>query len=108
MDFAGPLIQSVLYKYSCYCGTVDAGSGYGRVWPDRLMTTHNVLSFLESNRIKGHIDGGLGVRVDLGRTRWSNAKIDQKVTNEDNFFGCEHGTKVLCLSAGQGDGALHL
>jgi len=38
MDFAGPLIQSVLYKYSCYCGTVDAGSGYGRVWPDRLMT----------------------------------------------------------------------
>src|SRR6056297_4017595 len=50
----------------------------------------------------------VGVRVDLGRTRWSNAKIDQKVTNEDNFFGGEHGTKVLCLSAGQGDGALHL
>src|SRR6056297_2791011 len=23
-------------------------------------STHNVLSFLESNRIKGHIDGGLG------------------------------------------------
>jgi hypothetical protein len=38
MDFAGPLIESVLHKFTCCCGTVDAGSGYGRVWPDRNMT----------------------------------------------------------------------
>jgi transposase InsO family protein len=38
MDFAGPLIESVLHRFACYCGTVDAGSGYGRVWPDRNMT----------------------------------------------------------------------
>jgi hypothetical protein len=38
MDFAGPLIESVLHRFTCYCGTVDAGSGYGRVWPDRNMT----------------------------------------------------------------------
>src|SRR6056297_244219 len=74
---------------------------FGDEIAQKRASTHNVLSLLESNRVKRHIDGGLGVRVDPRRTRWSNAKIDKNFTDEDNFFGGEHGTKVLCLSAGQ-------
>ena len=33
MDFAGPLTKSFLHGYLYYCGVVDAGSGYGRVFP---------------------------------------------------------------------------
>ena len=33
MDFAGPLIPSVVHSYVAFCCTVDPGSAYGRVWP---------------------------------------------------------------------------
>ena len=38
MDFAGPLLPSVVHRYTAYCCTVDAGSGYGRAWPCHHMT----------------------------------------------------------------------
>ena len=38
MDFAGPLIPSQFHRYTAYCCTVDAGSGYGRAWPCHHMT----------------------------------------------------------------------
>ena len=38
MDFAGPLLPSIYNKFTVYCGTVDAGSGYGRLWPAHSMT----------------------------------------------------------------------
>ena len=34
MDFtATNLVPSYLHRYTCYCGCVDAGSGYGRAYP---------------------------------------------------------------------------
>ena len=33
MDFAGPLTKSFLHGFTYYCGVVDAGSGYGRLFP---------------------------------------------------------------------------
>ena len=33
MDFAGPLLKSFLHGFIYYCGVVDAGSGYGRLYP---------------------------------------------------------------------------
>ena len=33
MDFAGPLTKSFLHGFHYYCGVVDAGSGYGRLFP---------------------------------------------------------------------------
>ena len=38
MDFAGPMIKSVPHQYVCYCGVVDAGSGYSRIFPSHSMT----------------------------------------------------------------------
>ena len=38
MDFAGPLTASTPHRFTVYCGAVDAGSGYGRVFPAHGMT----------------------------------------------------------------------
>ena len=38
MDFAGPLIASVLHRFTCYACAVDAGSGFGRMFPAHHMT----------------------------------------------------------------------
>jgi hypothetical protein len=37
-DFAGPLVKSHPHAFTCYCGAVDAGSGYGRLFPAHGMT----------------------------------------------------------------------
>ena len=38
MDFAGMLLKSFPHGFVCYCGAVDAGSGYGRLFPAFGMT----------------------------------------------------------------------
>jgi len=47
MDFAGPLIPSVVHSYVAFCCTVDPGSGYGRVWPCHHMTASVAQASLE-------------------------------------------------------------
>ena len=32
------MIKSVPHQYVCYCGVVDAGSGYSRIFPAHSMT----------------------------------------------------------------------
>ena len=48
MDFAGPLIPSIFHRYVTYCCAVDAGSGYGRLYPSHHMTAAVATSSLES------------------------------------------------------------
>ena len=38
MDFAGPLLPSIFHRFTCYACVVDAGSGYGRLYPAHHMT----------------------------------------------------------------------
>lgn len=38
MDFAGPLLPSIHHRFVCYACVVDAGSGYGRLYPAHHMT----------------------------------------------------------------------
>jgi transposase InsO family protein len=46
MDFAGPLLPSHPHRFTVYCGVVDAGSGYSRVFPGHGPTTELATSSL--------------------------------------------------------------
>ena len=48
MDFAGPLLASIFHRYTCYVCCVDAGSGYGRLYPAHHMTALVAAGALES------------------------------------------------------------
>ena len=48
MDFAGPLMPSIFNKFVCYAGVVDAGSGYGRLFPCHGMTADAARMALET------------------------------------------------------------
>ena len=48
MDFAGPLIPSIFHRFTCYAGIVDAGSGYGRLYPAHHMTAAVATATLEA------------------------------------------------------------
>ena len=48
MDFAGPLLASIFHRYTCYVCRVDAGSGYGRLYPAHHMTALVAAGALES------------------------------------------------------------
>ena len=47
MDFAGPMVASHPHAFTSYCGIVDAGSGYGRVFPVHGMTAAAASATLE-------------------------------------------------------------
>ena len=46
-DFCGPMVASHPHRFTCYCGYVDAGSGYGRVFPAHGMTAAVAIASLE-------------------------------------------------------------
>ena len=48
MDFAGPLTPSHPHKYVVYCGVVDAGSGYSRVFPGHAVNASLATAALSS------------------------------------------------------------
>ena len=47
MDFAGPLLPSIVHRFVAFCCTVDAGSGFGRAWPSHFMTSSVAEASLE-------------------------------------------------------------
>ena len=48
LDGAGPLIASFPDGFTVYYGAVDAGSGYGRIWPSHHMDATSATSCLEA------------------------------------------------------------
>ena len=48
MDFAGPLLPSIIHRFTCYVCCVDAGSGYGRLYPAHHMTAVVATGALET------------------------------------------------------------
>jgi len=48
MDFAGPMLPSHPHKFKCYCGVVDAGSGYCRLYPGFTQTATIATAALKS------------------------------------------------------------
>jgi transposase InsO family protein len=46
-DFCGPMVASHPHRFTCYCGYVDAGSGYGRLFPAHAMTAAVAIASLE-------------------------------------------------------------
>ena len=43
-----PLIPSIFHRFTCYAGIVDAGSGYGRLYPAHHMTAAVATATLEA------------------------------------------------------------
>mmetsp|Transcript_7161 Transcript_7161/g.18642 ORF Transcript_7161/g.18642 Transcript_7161/m.18642 type:complete len:315 (-) Transcript_7161:1487-2431(-) len=69
---------------------------------------HYVLGLLERDRIIAHIDGRLRVAIHNAGPVNMNTVLDQKIPTKKHLASSKHSTKVLGLSTGQRNGALHL
>jgi len=123
LDGAGPLIASLPDGYTVYFGAVDAGSGYGRIWPSHNMDAASATSCLDAfiadvgaklglyEQFKPHI-----VRSDQGKAFTSYhfgeflaarqihqslacTYTPQQNSHVERFFGIVFGTARVLLAA---------